>query len=300
MSVDDNDNVFVTGYTKSTLAANAVALTVANIGSSGNLIYSRDYGGETANNHDAANAISVDSARGVFYVVGYTHSGTFQGLPLNAAVGGFLLKLNCSDGDIIATTLYSRRNYYLYFSAVTTDSTGAVWVVGRTTSPSYNGTASKGDYDIIVNKFSASGTFLFGKMLGSASTDSASGVACDNDGNVYVIGSARLSVDSQTFLGGISDIVVAKYSSDGTKLWSKLFGSAGQDYPLGIAVDSYKGLVYATGYTQTSSFYGSATISTPRLSFLPYTPQTVITYTLRSFPPQEILLLKPKKLLSEA
>lgn len=50
----------------------------------------------------------------------------------------------------------------------------------------------------------------------------------DNNG-IYVVGNVGGDLDSQTFGGGTSDIVIFKYASDGTKLWTRLIGNSGDE-----------------------------------------------------------------------
>jgi len=69
----------------------------------------------------------------------------------------------------------------------------------------------------------------------------------DINGNIYISGSTKDNLESQTNAGG-EDIFIIKYSADGTKLWSKLIGSSGDDKSNGITIDA-SGNIYITGYT---------------------------------------------------
>lgn len=51
--------------------------------------------------------------------------------------------------------------------------------------------------------------------------------------NVYVTGYVSATLDTQTFLGGGSDIVLLKYSTAGVWQWTQLSGSSGDDYGYG-------------------------------------------------------------------
>ena len=74
------------------------------------------------------------------------------------------------------------------------------------------------------------------------------GVAVDSSGNIYVVGSTSRSIDSQTFVGGTKDVYVMKYSSSGSRLWTRMAGSTSTDDGAGIAVDTVNSFVYITGY----------------------------------------------------
>jgi len=80
-----------------------------------------------------------------------------------------------------------------------------------------------------------------------ATNDYANGVATDSSGNVYVTGGTNGGLDGNTNAGN-TDLFVVKYSSSGTKQWTKQLGSSSRDFANGVATDS-SGNVYVTGST---------------------------------------------------
>jgi hypothetical protein len=72
-------------------------------------------------------------------------------------------------------------------------------------------------------------------------------VATDPSGDVYVAGTAFGDVDDQTNIGG-ADFFLMKFNADGTRLWTRLYGSDGDDYFEGLAVTA-NGDVLLSGYT---------------------------------------------------
>lgn len=66
------------------------------------------------------------------------------------------------------------------------------------------------------------------KQDGTPAADSLNAISTDSQGNLFVTGVSRSSFDNHTNVGG-GDVIVIKYSSDGTKLWSKQEGSTGDD-----------------------------------------------------------------------
>ena len=98
-------------------------------------------------------------------------------------------------------------------------------------------------------------TSTWTKQLGTSDWESATGIATDSSGNVYVTGrtgsvdiiKGDVGLDGNTSAGGF-DLFVVKYNASGTKQWTKQFGSLKNDYAKGIATDS-SGNVYVAGST---------------------------------------------------
>ncbi|MBW4497882.1 MAG: DUF4347 domain-containing protein, partial [Oscillatoria princeps RMCB-10] len=113
---------------------------------------------------------------------------------------------------------------------VAVDSQGNVYISGDTYG------ASDGDYGTWLAKYDSTGSQLWVRHVGSASSDNSCGIAIDSAANVYITGA------TYSELGGSSaggwDTWIAKYDASGTQQWVKQLGSAGQDMPSGIATDS--------------------------------------------------------------
>lgn len=118
---------------------------------------------------------------------------------------------------------------------ITTDTLGNVYVVGSTSS------FGNGLTQIFLLKYDTEGEMQFSQTWG-ATNSFGNGVAVDNFGNVYVVGTI-------SYQGAGSQIVLLKYDSSGNLLSEKTVGGAIQNsYGTGVAVDS-AGDVYVTGYT---------------------------------------------------
>ena len=80
----------------------------------------------------------------------------------------------------------------------------------------------------------------------SRAFDYSWGIAADGD--VYVAGRARGNLPGQTSVGGI-DVYLRKYDPDGNEVWTRQFGTPGNDNVLGgVAVDA--SAVYVAGYVE--------------------------------------------------
>jgi hypothetical protein len=93
----------------------------------------------------------------------------------------------------------------------------------------------------------------YSTYLGGSGTDIGYGIAVDNSGNAYVVGSTTSPNFPTTpgayqgTFGGVSDVFVAKLNSTGTGLiYATYLGGSGDDEGYGIAVDS-SGNAYVGG-----------------------------------------------------
>src|SRR5207249_11202635 len=95
-------------------------------------------------------------------------------------------------------------------------------------------------------------------FLGGSGADAMGGTATDVSGNVYVAGYSA-SPDYPATAGVYStasadyDVVVSKFRSDGTLVWSTHFGGSGTDAGTSVVVD-VTGNVYVGGNTNSSNF----------------------------------------------
>jgi hypothetical protein len=99
---------------------------------------------------------------------------------------------------------------------------------------------------------------VYGTYLGGSGTEQASGIAVDGSGSVYIAGYTDSPSFLLTTLGApatnSNHIFVAKLDSTGSNLvYADYIGGNGDDYGIGLALDSAKN-VYVTGSTTSSNF----------------------------------------------
>lgn len=75
----------------------------------------------------------------------------------------------------------------------------------------------------------------------------ASAIATDNSGNIYVTGSTKEGLYGNTHVGKF-DIFVIKYNSSGIRQWARQIGTPQEDYAYDIATDN-SGNIYIAGTT---------------------------------------------------
>ncbi len=132
--------------------------------------------------------------------------------------------------------------------SVAVDSSDNIYVTGQTYGD-LDGNTHEGGWDIFLTKYSSDGTKQWTKQWGTSEWDYGWSVAVDSSDNIYVVGSTSGDLDGNTNAGFVNDIFLTKYSSDGTKQWTKQWGTSENDYGNSVAVDSSDN-IYVTGYTE--------------------------------------------------
>src|SRR5262249_18448634 len=98
-----------------------------------------------------------------------------------------------------------------------------------------SGTTAKGGADSIVSLFDASGKELWTARRGATGNDEADAIAFASDGSVVVAGKTASSLPGQIALGG-TDAYVRGYSVAGLELFTREFGSSGDDAATALLV----------------------------------------------------------------
>jgi uncharacterized delta-60 repeat protein len=135
-----------------------------------------------------------------------------------------------------------------YGDGVTVDSSDNIYVTGYTSGGLDNNTYSGGNgSDIVLVKYNVSGTYQWTQQLGSSSSyDTGNGVTVDSSDNIYVTGYTN-GILGNSSSGGY-DIFLVKYTSSGTKQWTKQLGTSSNDFGFGVTVDSSDN-IYVAGQT---------------------------------------------------
>jgi hypothetical protein len=138
-------------------------------------------------------------------------------------------------------------------NGITVDSSGNVYVTGRSGAWGTPVNAHAGGSDAFAAKLNSNGTLQWHTFMGSASGDVGKDIAVDGSGNVYVTGYSGATWGSSPVNahGGSDDAFTAKLNSSGALQWNTFMGSVNNDYGYGIAVDG-SGNVYVTGYSEAT------------------------------------------------
>ena len=141
---------------------------------------------------------------------------------------------------------------------VATDGYGNVYITG-----SFEGTVdfnpdggdthtSNGDWDVFLSKFDSAGNFIWVRTWGGVDWDRRGGVAADNSGNVYAVGTFSNTVDFDPDGGdphtssGTRDAYLSKFDTSGNFQWARTWGGLKNDFGRGVTLDGLEN-VYVTG-----------------------------------------------------
>jgi hypothetical protein len=122
---------------------------------------------------------------------------------------------------------------------VALDSAGDIYVTGIISGSARFGAddvGGAGGIDIYVAKLrNSDGGVVWARSLGSTGDDDAAGIAIGSSGQLIVTGSIAGPLQAGGPWAGDSDAVIVSYSSDGTRLWTKVIGTSAVDGGSGVA-----------------------------------------------------------------
>jgi hypothetical protein len=253
LALDSTGNLYLAGVTYESWGAPVRAFGgtkdafAAKLDGNGNLIWNTFLGSSA---DDSGNAVAVDAAGNV-YLSGYS-SATWAS-PVGAHNGGydaFVAKLDESGTLVWNTFLGSIGSDHA--NALAVDVSGNVYVAGFSTAPwgspvrAFNGV----DDSAFAAKLDPTGVLTWNTFLGGGAA-TASGVAVDAGGNVYVSGFCRFASWGSPVrpFSGNQDAYAAKLDANGALTWNTFLGAVDVSTASNaVAVDA-SGHVYLTGFS---------------------------------------------------
>ncbi|OGT27859.1 MAG: hypothetical protein A2Z17_01365, partial [Gammaproteobacteria bacterium RBG_16_66_13] len=235
----DASGVFVAGATSGTFPGQTSTggrdAFVRKYDAAGNEVWTRQFG---TGGFDEVLGISV-STSGVF-VAGETE-GTLPGQTSAGDVDAFVRKYDAAGNEVWTRQFGTASSEAAYGVAV--DASG-VYVAGGigTFSPS---SPPPPPPDPFVRKYDAAGNEVWTRQFGTGGFDIAKGISVDASG-VYVAGWTSGTFPGQSNAGD-NDPFVRKYDAAGNEVWTRQFGTGGNDHGNGVAVDASG--VYVAGDT---------------------------------------------------
>ncbi|WP_147371334.1 SBBP repeat-containing protein [Meiothermus hypogaeus] len=130
-------------------------------------------------------------------------------------------------------------------SALAVDSQGNVLVAGEVVN-ALPGQAPLGRTDAFLRKYDPNGNPIWTRQFGTGGFDEANALAVDGQGNVLVAGQVEGALPGQIHLGN-SDAFLRKYDPNGNPIWTRQFGTSGDEAASALAVDG-QGNVLVAGW----------------------------------------------------
>lgn len=248
VAVDGSSNVYITGHNSPgapPLGNNAGFYDgfVAKYNNSGTLQWIRKIATST---NDFINGVVTDTSGNV-YIAGETKGNT-----LFAYSNAFVAKYATDGRQLWIRKFGAAVNEPATDIAI--DKTGNLFVTGITFGSLAGPNA--GSFDVWLAKFNSSGQRLWTRQLGTSGFDESNGVAVDSVGNVYITGNTPGSLGGPN--AGSDDAWLAKYNTNGQRLWIRQLGNSEANWSESVAVDS-TGNAYITGRTGTGNLGGTGT-----------------------------------------
>jgi hypothetical protein len=287
IAIDNNSNIFVTGFFYGTVDFNPSAavnnliavgsvenIFIAKYDSAGNFIWAKNMGGTTGNGRGLS--ICIDKSNKI-NITGY-FSGT-----VDFDTGSNTYNLTGSNQDVFITKLDNNGNFIWakkiggsgidQGNDIRVDNNGNVLTTGgyRGTvdfDPNigvYNLTSvSSTQKDIFISKLDSSGNFIWAKSMGGTKDDMGKSLEVDNNGSIYTtgyfIGVSDFDPSTNNYYLGSSsagtdkNTYISKLDSSGNFVWAKGLNSGFDEEGKKIRIDN-NGILYLIGnYKGTTTF----------------------------------------------
>ena len=275
VAVDPNGNPVVVGFFTGSLALAGNQFSalgdrdvfVAKFsGSSGSPIWARAFG---STYRDDATDVDIGSDGSIVFGGKYSGTINFGGSDLSAPYlvdsDSFLVKLSGTGGHVWSKSFTNASDDFIAGVSVGPDNAIAVAGTFNNTIDFGGGNllAENARTDGFVAKFSAGGVYQWSRALGSAAGfDDAHDVAMGADGSVVAVGKVSAATDfgggtRSSFAG--SDAFVAKYSSSGGHVWSKILGGNDDDVAEAVTVAGNGQVIVAGAFRSGGAFFGGST-----------------------------------------
>ncbi|MBI3811521.1 MAG: SBBP repeat-containing protein [Nitrospirae bacterium] len=245
VAIDERGNIYLSVTTSGDLDGNTNAgladLSIVKYNADGKKIWTRQLGTPFI---DHAQGIATNGRRNI-YVAGHT-DGDLDGNTNTGLTDPYLVKYDADGNKLwtrqvgtagneqaLAVAEDGSGNIYVTAdgnklwtrqfgtagddeaSAVAVDGSGNAYVTGYTYGD-LDGNTNAGLADPFLVKYDADGNKLWTRQFGTAGTDTATGVAIDGSGNIYVTGYTYGDLDGNAN-AGLADLFLVKYDADGNK-----------------------------------------------------------------------------------
>ena len=217
--VDAAGDTYVTGLGKSDSTSSD--FLTAKVDALGNIVWARLFD-SPFNQYDQANGICIDSAGNVF-VTGQCD----RDVGMNTNDDIYTVKYDANGNLIWAQGYNGSGNATDRGARCVSDSTGAVYVTGRSDNGSNN--------DIITIKYGISGNVLWTQFADRGGDDRGIDLGVDMTGSLYVCG--------RSDNGSNDDYYLIKYDFSGALIWTRVYDFVDDDRPVAMQIDGSGGII---------------------------------------------------------
>jgi len=271
ISIDDTENIYVTGKFNETAHFGSYSLTsngysdmfIAKIDADGDWQWANNAGGSV---WDEGRSITIDDA-GNFYVTGnFSGTATFGSYSITGAADIFVAKMDVSGNWLWANN--AGGSSFDEVREITIDDAENTYVTGlfrETATFGSHSITSNGPSDIFVAKMDAYGIWQWATQIdvNGYYEDGEIGITADNTGNIYVTGrfynTATFGPYSITS-NGDADAFITKLDSDGNWQWANNAGGSVWDEGRSITIDSAANTC-VTGWFEGTASFGSYSLT---------------------------------------
>ncbi len=275
---DSMDNIYILGGFRNTMdfdaSTNVFNLTssgdedvfIQKLDTDGNFIWTKSFGGT---NGDVGRSLNIDTNGNLYIYGGFSGTSDFDpgsgvsNLTAQGSFDAFIVKLN-NNGELIWNKRI-RAGVSDERQSITIDLNENIYITGSFESTidfdpnsTVQSFTSNGEEDIFLLKLNSNGDFVWNKSFGGPDRDFGRSLTVDPLGDIYLssIFNGTLDVDPGSQLNNLTsngdwDILIQKFSSDGSLLWFNRIGGSGPDYCTSIILDNI-GDLYLGGYFQST------------------------------------------------
>jgi uncharacterized delta-60 repeat protein len=232
---DNDDNVYIVGYTYSSGGAGSSDMYIAKYNKYAVLQWQYSLGCNDSNSLETFHDVVFDGVDGL-YAVGQSPLIAFDSLK------PIIAKYTTSGTLVWQKSYDSFPGVDNQFRSIEIDNDGNLIVAGQVA------TAPSSFAECIVMKCDTSGNIIWQKIIGTnTSSEAGYSVVIDSANNIYVAG-----MTSATGGAGNFDLLLVKFNTSGAVQWQRSLGISTVDYGYAVAIDPLDN-IYVSGYFQTTS-----------------------------------------------
>ena len=159
------------------------------------------------------------------------------------------------NGAIKWGYIYNSDSTEQFYNVIESRIDGAFYLTGYMKTDSF-GT------DAFISKYSASGNFLWQRLIGGVMDEEGYAIVEELNGNVAIVG--KVVDDNVTYGGtngamGDEDIFISRFTPAGKNIWTKNYGTIGKDQAMDIKY--LKGEYVVAGWTMAGSIDGDIMVA---------------------------------------